>query len=241
MSHSGELLIRNMPPLETVRNARLPEIYQNAKLAISQCAQIDECKDWADKFEAIASYARQANDDGLRRMADRIQARAIRRCGDLLREIESQQKPALKQNRGGDAPTTVGRIQAAKNAGLSKDQAVTAIRVSRIPSEEFEQAIESENPPTVTALAERGRQSRPKPLVDLGEITPAQYQEATKLIGMLDGFRRESAAIDIERALMGIKKHEWTGLAESAAVCMEWLKAFVILVKEKKGCIRAAI
>ncbi len=36
----------------------------------------------------MGSYARQAKDDSLRKMADRIQARAIRRCGELLRQIE---------------------------------------------------------------------------------------------------------------------------------------------------------
>ncbi len=44
------------------------------------------------------------------------------------------------------------RTQVAKEAGLSKDQAVTAIRVARVPEEEFEAAVESEDPPTVTAL-----------------------------------------------------------------------------------------
>ena len=36
----------------------------------------------------MASYARQAKDESLRKQADRIQARAIRRCGELLKQIE---------------------------------------------------------------------------------------------------------------------------------------------------------
>jgi hypothetical protein len=45
---------------------------------------------------------------------------------------------------GRDAPTKLTRTQAAKEAGMSKDQAVTAICVARIPEEEFSDAVESE-------------------------------------------------------------------------------------------------
>ena len=62
--------------------------------------RIDECQMWADKAEALASYAKQANDDGLRRMADRIQASAIQRAGELLQEIA----PATGAHRAGGHP-----------------------------------------------------------------------------------------------------------------------------------------
>ena len=78
-------------------------------------------------------HARQAGDEELRKMADRIQARAIQRCGQLLKEIETNSKANLKQYRGADADTSVTRKQAASDAGMSKDQAVTAIRVANIP------------------------------------------------------------------------------------------------------------
>jgi len=68
--------------------APLPAIYEKAKVSLADCVKIDECKDWADKAEALASYAKQANDTALRNMADRIQARAIQRCGVLLKQIE---------------------------------------------------------------------------------------------------------------------------------------------------------
>jgi AbiEi antitoxin C-terminal domain len=71
----------------SIANAKLPKIYESARVALAECSRIDECKDWADKAEALASYARQADDDSLRKTADRIQARAIRRCGELLKEM----------------------------------------------------------------------------------------------------------------------------------------------------------
>lgn len=72
-----------------IQEAPLPAVYERAAQALSECTRIDECKDWADKAEALASYARQSKDDSLRKMADRIQARAIRRCGELLKEQEA--------------------------------------------------------------------------------------------------------------------------------------------------------
>ena len=65
-------------------DARLPEVYEAAKVALAHCASLDECQSWANKAEALASYARQANDSTLRKQADRIQARAIRREGDCV-------------------------------------------------------------------------------------------------------------------------------------------------------------
>jgi hypothetical protein len=45
---------------------------------------VDECATWGRrKPTPLASYARQAEDDTLRKFADRIQARAIQRCGVL--------------------------------------------------------------------------------------------------------------------------------------------------------------
>jgi len=70
----------------------------------------------------------------------------------LLRAIKRPEQGGRPVN-GGGAPT-VSRRQAAKAAGLSKDQQVTATRVARIPRDEFEAAVESDDPPTVTRLLE---------------------------------------------------------------------------------------
>ena len=51
--------------LPSIANAQLPEKYEAAKTALAECARIDECKDWADKAHAMASYAKQADDDSL--------------------------------------------------------------------------------------------------------------------------------------------------------------------------------
>lgn len=76
--------------LVPVCDAPLPIVYERATKALAECARIDECQDWANKAKALASYARQSKDDTLRKMADRIQARAIRRCGELINEQRNE-------------------------------------------------------------------------------------------------------------------------------------------------------
>src|SRR5437870_5015262 len=92
-------------------------------------------------------------------MAVRIRARAIRRCGELLKEIPA--KPGKRTDlepRGGASP----RSEAAKDAGLSVDQTKDALRIAKVPAAEFEDALESQDPPTIEAPAERGTKKKPQ-------------------------------------------------------------------------------
>jgi hypothetical protein len=147
--------------LREIDGARLPILYDSAKRALRKCLRVDECSDWASKAEALSSYARQMKDNELRAMADRIQARAIRRCGELLQEI----KPARGRRsdlelREGAHPKSTTREEAATAAGLSDHQRKQALRVAAIAESEFEAAVEGDQPPSVTALAERGKATR---------------------------------------------------------------------------------
>lgn len=99
------------------------------------------------RAEALASYAKQAKDDALRKMADRIQARAIRRCGELLKQVEPKQGANQNIHDGTDMNVLI-RTEAAKEAGLSEFKKVTALRVASVPQTEFERAVESDTPPT---------------------------------------------------------------------------------------------
>jgi len=56
--------------------------------------------------------------------------RAIRRAGELLKQIE----PATGAHRKSTAADTLSRKDAAETAGMSKRQAVTAIRVANVAS-----------------------------------------------------------------------------------------------------------
>lgn len=68
-------------------------------------------------------------------MAERIQARAIIRCGELLKQIEPQtgKNNQYEQVKHDGAVILHSRTEAATQAGLSERQKVTALRVAMQP------------------------------------------------------------------------------------------------------------
>ncbi len=206
----------------SIANARLPETYENAKAALAQCSQIDECHDWANKAEALASYAKQADDDTLRKMADRIQARAVQRCGQLLKTFNAPGARTDKPNNG-----TVVRSQkeAATQAGMSQRQRETAVRVANVPPEQFETQVESDSPPTVTSLAEQGRRTR--------DWTPPEgFQEATHVLGAMRRFAEKCAEHEPELIAAGVRPHEVAEIQERVSAIDAWLDRFIVNVRE---------
>jgi hypothetical protein len=120
-------------------------------------------------------------------MADRIQARAIRRCGQLLREIApsagGRPPDETPETREGALPSS--RKSAADAAGLSEHRRKTALRVANVPEDEFEEAVEADDPATVTELAERGK----KPFIfDLRGRDPNDFKISTQAQGELRRF-----------------------------------------------------
>lgn len=169
--------------LPAVANAPLPAVYERATTALAECSRIDECQSWADKAAALASYARQAQDETLLKMAQRIQDRAIRRAGELLKQIEPAGGARTDlPPREGDLPRLT-RESAAADAGLSEWQRKTALRVAEVPADEFEAAVESDNPPTVTQLAEAGRTKRP--ITPLGGRSASQFNQALHFVALV--------------------------------------------------------
>ena len=102
--------------------AHLPDSYEAAKVALAECARVDECQDWADRAAALASYARQSEDATLEAYAKRIRARAIRRAGELLKQVEPQ---AGARSDLGSWASIGSRKAIATEAGMSERQAKT--------------------------------------------------------------------------------------------------------------------
>lgn len=180
-------------------DAALPASYSHAKTALANCASLDECQDWADKAAALASYAKQANDDELMKMATRIRDRAIRRAGELLKQIEPGKGGRPKTS--GDTPTGFSRKGAAEDAGMSRDQMHTALRVANVPAEDFERQVESPTPPTVTALAAQGTKPAPRPVIDLQGRDPNEFNRAMHFVGAFESYQRDIAKLDVSAAL----------------------------------------
>ena len=210
--------------LPSIANARLPKTYETAKAALAECTQIDECKDWADKAEAMAAYARMSEDDALRKMANKVKAQAIRRCGELLKQYDGR---GNNQHKVGGRPI---QRAAASDAGMSEHQQKQAVRVASVPEEVFTAQVESDNPPTVTALAEQGK--TPRPLVDLQGRDPEEYSLATSAQGHLRDFAAFAARTDPAAVARGTKPHEATAIRQHIGTLDAWLDVLAIRLEE---------
>lgn len=98
-------------------------------------------------------------------MAQRIRAGAIRRAGELLKQIEPGQGARDGKREAGDHLPL--RSDMARDAGMSPHQAKQAVRVANVPAADFERQVEDPKPPTPAQLASQGIQRRePAPQPD---------------------------------------------------------------------------
>lgn len=100
-------------------------------------------------MKARQEESTKASVSGHQKASDRCLGR-VAASRDLSRDSHGDEPaPDVRTDReiNGDAPTKLSRTHAAKDAGLSRDQRITATRVAAIPQQEFEEAAESDNPP----------------------------------------------------------------------------------------------
>ena len=211
-----------LPPKQ---GASLPAKYEAAKLALKECNQIDECKDWGDKAQALASYAKQADDKEMEKTAQRIRARAVRRCGELLKEIEK----GSGKNHGekGRVPAlSYTRKQAAANAGLSPAQAKDSIRVANVPEESFEAQLESDSPPTITNLAEQGTKKAVPRYEQLG-MTKKAWQAGMHFRGHLSDMARHADNFDPQEVVDGSTPKEREQMRQNIKIIDNYLDQLI--------------
>jgi len=213
--------------LPAISTATLPAKYEAAKLALKECDKVDECKDWADKAAALASYAKQSKDDALVKTAFRIHARAVRRCGELLGEIEKA-KPGPKELSVLEGTQLSGREEAATEAGMSKKQMVTSLRVAKVPEDQFEQQVESDNPPTVTALAEQGRKQRNAMPWEKAGLTESAWRTGMHFWPAVEQFAELLSETNLNDAVAGIASRKVESIPQ-------WLEQISRLTKDLRS------
>lgn len=211
-------------------NARLPIVYEAAKTALANCASIDECKDWADKAQALASYARQSEDATLEKFALRIRARATRRCGELLKQFNTGPKGGRPKNT--DDAVSVSQRQAAHDAGIKERQQVTAVRVANVPAEDFDRQLDSNSPPSLTKLAEQGKAKRPDNGLPPDWDPPPGFAEATQVIGDLRRLAEACRQRDPEVMAKAVMPKECQQVRSYVATIDGWLDRFVVNLRE---------
>jgi hypothetical protein len=225
-------LVKPPPPdsQPSISHARLPANYEAAVVAITQASRIDECQSWSDKAMALASYARQSRDDRLQKMAMRIQARATRRCGELLAQITPAPGARTDLEPRDAADPRLTREGAATDARMSERQRKTALRVAALSKDDFEQQIESEQPPTVTKLAEQGKKTRPQ--ADFQDVDPADQAAATQAHDALNRFADYCRAHDPVCIAHAFQPHEIKALREAVMTVDGWLDRFIVSLPE---------
>ena len=211
--------------LPSKQGASLPAKYEAAKLALKECNQIDECKDWRDKAQALASYAKQSDDKEMEKTAQRIRARAVRRCGELLKEIEKGHGKN-KGNRGEASPISLTRKDAAADAGLSPDQAKDSIRVANVPEEYFEEQLESDSPPTIPNLAEQGRKKAVPRYEQLG-MTKKAWQAGMHFRGHLSDMVRHASDFDPQEVVDGSTPKEREQIRKNIKILDSYLDQLI--------------
>lgn len=213
--------LKNVPA--AVVNAQLPQNYEAAKMALAACDRIDECKDWADKAAALASYAKMADDKKLEKYATRVRARAIRRCGELLQTIEKSGggRPS-QETRAASGPSST-RTSAAKDAGMSGRRKKTALRVAAVPEEEFDAAVDSDTPPTISDLAEQGTKKRKTPAEIIGDRDPRDFQAAAQALGALRRFVEMTQQLDPAAVVRGSDTSERAEMADLVQRIPTWI------------------
>lgn len=207
--------------------AALPVSYEHAREALENCERVDECKDWADKAAALASYYRQADDETLFKTAMRIKGRAIRRAGELLKEVEPKHIGRPTQEiREGTRPNSPTRKSVAEAAGLSPHQTKEALRVASIPKVHFEELIESDQPPTITALAKQGTKPAPTSSFDyLRGRDPEEFNASIHARGAMSDMAELCKKVSPAVAVRGAAQYDLPKMRTWAETIGDWIAA----------------
>lgn len=124
----------------------------------------------------------------------------------------------------------VTRQEAATEAGLSERQKVTALRLASVPAPEFEALAESDSPPTVTQLADLGRQPRLQPRSQSGaHPDTVKAARARKMFWTIREFCQENGPADLAGAFAS---QDADLLRDFAAELHQWLDQFVAELPE---------
>ena len=218
--------MQNLPSNIEVSQAQLPQAYEHAKTALAQCASIDECVEWTDKWTALCTYARMSDDETLLKTAMRIKARAIRRTGELMLLFKSPgartDQPLYPEGKRLDEPTTM--TDAATKAGLSEKQRNTAVSAAKIPEDQFEEMVESDTPPTNDKLLKFNQfMQSPK---------PEGYKEAIALGGTLRRFAEWCDKTSPHIVANGVQEHELDKFRSYVRIVDTWLDQFIVKIGE---------
>ena len=134
--------------------------YDQARLALAACRNVDDIKDIRDKSEAMRLYAKQANDTELEQWAAEIKLRAQRAIGEISAGLEKQKNQAALPSGG------KSKNEALKDAGISTSTANRYEKLASIPDADVEALIaqHKDDGKPVSAKAVLATLAKPNPV-----------------------------------------------------------------------------
>jgi len=214
--------LRSLPVLikRDIPNARLPINYEAAKVAIAECAKIDECKEWVDKAVAIASYARQAQDETMMTAAKRIQLRAEARLGELILEL-----PQGKPGKIGSGRFVVAN----KISGISYNRFYDATSMARVERRKREKLIEKDPPISRRNLVDLGVDHFPDNKILLrrsAEETYRKKQLHEHDLNTLENFIRWTKTKSVKQIINELTPEKLEWIRKNFVKFQEWIDEF---------------
>ena len=203
--------------------------YEAARHALQVARDIDEVKDIRDKAQAMAAYAKQANDTSLVEWATEIKVRAERRAGEMLCEMEMRkgghEMKAPSRDQAEMLPSHDARAIPPKlsDLGITYSDSSRWQKLAAVPEAQFEEAVaaakEVAGEVTTASLLRVANGHRTNFSGEYEWYTPATYVEiARAFLGSIDldpASSPQAQAIVRARTYYTIEddglKHEWLG------------------------------
>jgi hypothetical protein len=176
--------------------------YEAARAALQAAHDVDEVKDIRDKAQAMALYAKQANDTALVEWATEIKVRAERRAGTMLAEAKANGSRADSIDNLKSGSKTSPKSHDAtsgdtlENIGVSKTQSSRWQRLAAIPEEQFEKAVTeakgTDGEVTTAALLRAAKPAKTQKVAEPKKANPDET-EIAKLRKTIDELTEEKS------------------------------------------------
>lgn len=213
---------KNLPLAATGARTVLVD-YMAAVNAIAKCITLDEAKQWSDKADALAAWAKIYRNPQAGKEARRLKLRAFRRMNELAEEIQPRQYlkgPGTKGHAQAPGPRALLRAQ-----GLPEFAAQQVRRIGQIPKRRFEQLLASPDPPGLirASLLGRGIAGPSRTSSAWREIVDGRSTAATSLSRFVRNFCQHHEAGRLAQRLWPTEARAARALASQAAA---WLAEF---------------